>query len=655
MNMIAGCPRCSTELSLPAETAAEASLECPVCGAKFMRTDASARRLPQARVVAAPARESEPVRAAPQSFAASDNDVDPLANLSARLRSLQGSTAATLGEGHRSSMSRLLGDDGDQAEPTATEADAGDADEEPVSEADSTDHADDISAEIDALLKAAAEDASQSTPAEDKSPADRPRTQQVEPGAESPLDAVEATGPTHRTDDARAASEQSTPIGKADEPPANRSNAHATANEAAAATDDEDDRLQQLVSQFMVKPAPEPASTAGGTMAGRAPSPPLPAAGTMEFALPDFGAVDTDDRQDEAAGNGAAGVTIASASSPRRVRRRNPVRLLAGVAAFGAAGLLAGGYALLWIAGPQGDVLHLASVLPEGMLPETMRSPSGVEAPTSESLSSPDGAAGALAANLQDAGAAEPPLADESPSARDAAPLPTPRRDGAVAPAAATQAAAPQNFDMAAAVAANLGIARPNASEVTAAVEDAEAALPAFINGNLADKPAIARTGQAYMSLTRMIQQITLASADADANLMATQSILAKDAVLQATSAAERPDVLDQVASQWLNYPNRSNQGLILRGVVRDMEAVGEQTLYRLEAGQGEGVEPVMVLSPSAQLPLGAVVAVAGVIVPPGVEEAADVHSGDAPLVFARFSLLLESPTPPLPAAIHFR
>lgn len=678
MTMIAGCPRCSTELLLPDATESESSLECPVCGAKFARTAAVTRRLPQARVVADPLGDADPA-VAPSTGSAGEpagkyagDEADQLESLSARLRSLQAPASLHLGEEHGSSMERLLG--GRPAAPTEAVPDLEPAPDETDSQplrtyaeaardddAAADVSAGEISAEIDSMLKAAADEAEASAP-----------TPEAPAMAESPVQFADES-PTERTESAPVPPESTEFLRAADEsaePPADDT----LAPEPETMQADDETRLQQLIQQFMVEPPADAATADEATPAASVASGDDATSDTETapepFALPDF-ADDAAPAARSAANSPPPAAELASAPAletrprPRR-RRGRPVRMAAGIVGFGAAGVLAGGYALLWLAGPRGDVLHLASVLPEAMLPAGMRSeatladhsaadqPAADLAPTNDS----GGLAGALADRFDDNDVdriveAEPPAVDEALD--DAAPLATadapsydtPRPDAAVEPASASvPVAPPAATDHVATVAASLGIVRPDLEQLTAAISQGETAAAEFAAGNLADRQSVARMGRAYMDLAQMVQAVTLAAAQSDANTAVTQKLLGRELF----HAVARPDslapTLNQIAGRWLEYADRGNQGVILRGRVRDMTAVGKQTMYELEFSAGEEVRRVAVLSDETNYPLDAGIAVAGVIVPPQASLEGLPAEGELPVVLAGMTLQVEDPAP---------
>lgn len=59
--------------------------------------------------------------------------------------------------------------------------------------------------------------------------------------------------------------------------------------------------------------------------------------------------------------------------SPRRRREPAVVKTLVGIVGGGLLGILIGAYGLLWLLGPDGDVMGLAKWLPDFVLPPRMR------------------------------------------------------------------------------------------------------------------------------------------------------------------------------------------------------------------------------------------------------------------------------------------
>jgi hypothetical protein len=60
-------------------------------------------------------------------------------------------------------------------------------------------------------------------------------------------------------------------------------------------------------------------------------------------------------------------------TSPRRRRPKRVVRTLVGIVLGGVVGILLGAYGLLWLLGPEGDLIGLAPWLPHFALPPRMR------------------------------------------------------------------------------------------------------------------------------------------------------------------------------------------------------------------------------------------------------------------------------------------
>ena len=663
MTMICGCPRCSTELALPDDAPDEATLECPVCGGKFARDAAAVRRAPLARIVSRPA----PVETEPATQSAGDSllSADPLESLSARLRSLT-SAPAVLGDSPNRDFSQWLED----VDPATCDAPAADNETEtgkpsinPLTDeaspfiaaefesADAADSADPVKGRTNAGAAAGEEDP-------DQTDAQREAAEEI--------DSLLAELRSKSSANGRAALD----LGARGSQPAEETPCEPL---ATAARDDVGDSLRDFARQSASsEAAPEPesipaVSEALGAFRLNAD------ASEIEELLADEAPAELNLSAALAArpAEAADAVTLSkpiAVGRPRRRVRGSWVRTLVGVVLFGAVGTLAGGYLMLWIGGRQADLLQLATVLPESMLPPAMRSAAGPEI-ASEKL---------LAVGGNDFGAEEPAIESEPPVV--AAPLAELRPDAAVEAATASLAVEstsplaaesagglaetpttigshaepiPELEDLAATA---LDASRCELAELAAAVATAERALPDFLAGDLSNTEAAGRTGRAYVALAQLAERATLAATSDDPNAAVTQRMLAKELFRRAGSEAERAGVIAQVAGQWLAYDKRSTAGVVVRGRVRDLHARGPWTEYELVMGDGDQAQIAAVLGENGRGGLGDEGVAAGLIVPQPTQRLVGYAGGAEVLVVAPCVFSLDEPRPiPRPGALLLR
>ncbi|BBO30927.1 hypothetical protein [Lacipirellula parvula] len=332
---------------------------------------------------------------------------------------------------------------------------------------------------------------------------------------------------------------------------------------------------------------------------------------------------------------------------PIRRKRPSVVKTLVGVVGGGFIGIFLAGYALLWLKGPDGDLLGIAKLLPASMLP-------GAAAPASqEPLSIADDRLPApapvdaaplaeAAAPLQPLGESklefadepQPPAGDElaaadAPAATEAQPLTPPatiHRDEAVMPTAAAEAI---HWPTTPIVGELKGVKLFSVTDLGDHIASADAAHRTFLAGDLARKEDVAAMGQAYIELCKLAERFTLTDPKDFGNDLVTKQMAAKLIFRGAVGDPARRNDLAMIAGRWLEHARRPNQGVLLLGRVTDLQPQGQWTEYTIETPLGSTVSVNKVLMDKIDFKFGDEVAVVGAIVADPSQAIAG-YTGDA-------------------------
>ncbi|WP_428307837.1 hypothetical protein [Lacipirellula sp.] len=338
-------------------------------------------------------------------------------------------------------------------------------------------------------------------------------------------------------------------------------------------------------------------------------------------------------------------------SAPKRRKRRpSVVKTLVGVVGGGFIGIFLAGYALLWLKGPDGDLLGIANLLPASMLP------GGVVPASQEPLSIADdhlpAPAPVDAAPLAEAAAPlQPPsestldFADESqpptgnelaatdaPAAAEAqpdAPAATMHRDAEVMPTAAVEPVEAIHWPTTPIVGELKGVSLFSVDDLSSHIASADAAHRTFLAGDLARKEDVAAMGQAYIELCKLAERFTLTDPKEFGNDLVTKQMAAKLIFRGAVGDSARRNDLAMIAGRWLEHPRRPNQGVLLLGRVTDLQPQGKWTEYTIETPLGSTVSVNKVLMDKITFKFGEEVAVVGAIVA-NPSQAIAGYTGDA-------------------------
>ena len=302
--------------------------------------------------------------------------------------------------------------------------------------------------------------------------------------------------------------------------------------------------------------------------------------------------------------------------NPRR--KKSLVRTLLMTSVGGLMGLALGYYALLWIRGPEIDVLEAGRYLPQVMLPSSFNKPprqfaaapvqpqvaERAETPADEPAVPVDEES-AKTADTETPPAETPaeqpasfnePVDATSAAASEAEPtLEAVTADKPAEPATFNEPIAEPMKDEAAAAKINIkGTPTFTAADLTAALQAGKEAESGLVNGNLADSREVARTkGFSYSILADLAQKATFidaANADEAATLEQETTELFRSALSTPHARAE----VAQIVTKWIASPNRRHGGVFFAGEIVGNEAKGSVSEYTVKISEGETL-PVLV------------------------------------------------------------
>jgi hypothetical protein len=323
-------------------------------------------------------------------------------------------------------------------------------------------------------------------------------------------------------------------------------------------------------------------------------------------------------------------VNTASDSPFRKKRKRSIVRTLAS-ASLGVVGIPLGLYALLWLRGPAGDMLHVAQYLPSFMLPSSF---DGLyEDTNSQALAAEDLEPEAntlveeMAEELPDNDAATP-LAEAEPK--------TILDDPDVEPATAT-APTPSEVDY---QGPKFELVEP--AEFDALFAAAQDAAPALAEGDLNSKESVANKGQAYMTFAKLAEKFSYINQPGQTLDQSAQAALAQ----QLIRTTLRKDIvkrdLPQIALRWWQYPERPSNGLVLIGKIERLDTTDAGIVAIASLGI-DGVAPsIPILLGNTEHQEGDIVGIVGTIMVNPAEQLGSVDPGLGPLLISQYSFPLE-------------
>jgi hypothetical protein len=279
---------------------------------------------------------------------------------------------------------------------------------------------------------------------------------------------------------------------------------------------------------------------------------------------------------------------------PRPRRKRSVVRMLAGTMIGGLVGLTIGYFVLLYLLGPEGDLLHVAKYIPSAALPSSFKSSTTpitdagrVPAPLSESApatseSTPaDESANIPAGYVEETPATSESIVGESPAGDERYDTePAPLEEPAAVPIAEqTPAATP------------LPVRGPTftVDQLATTIDASKAALAGLTTGDL-NEPAVRRTkGMSYAKFCDLAEALTFVD-------RSSQSMESDDAIETATrlfretlSDAHTRDEVTRIAEIWISSPHRTHGGVFLASAVHGGQIAGDVYEYETTIDDGNG------------------------------------------------------------------
>jgi hypothetical protein len=289
---------------------------------------------------------------------------------------------------------------------------------------------------------------------------------------------------------------------------------------------------------------------------------------------------------------------VQTSSKPRTKRKRSLVRTLAS-ASLGVVGIPLGLYALLWLRGPAGDMLHVAQYIPAFMLPASFEEPDFTPA-AGQIAEQP------LPSITPETPPAEELLAETNDTETDfPAAEPLVREDAAVAPASA---------EVPAYRGPSLELVNPQEfSELFAAAQEVANQLG---EGDLSTRESVSSKGQAYMSLARLAEKSSYMNQPGLTPDDMTKALSAKRLFANLLDDPVVQRDLPQIALRWWQYAGRPNPGMIFIGKVERIEETAAGPLAYITLGSATAVPAVPVLIGNANHAVGDEIGIVGKILP---------------------------------------
>jgi hypothetical protein len=323
-------------------------------------------------------------------------------------------------------------------------------------------------------------------------------------------------------------------------------------------------------------------------------------------------------------------VDTASDSPFRKKRKRSIVRTLAS-ASLGVVGIPLGLYALLWLRGPAGDMLHIAEYLPSFMLPSSfdeLHDDANSQALVAEDLE-PE------ADTLVEEMVEELPENDTATPLAEAEPK-TILDDPDVEPATAT-APAPTEVDY---QGPKFELVEP--AEFNALFAAAQEAVPALVEGDLNSKESVAKKGQAYMTFAKLAEKFSYINQPGQTLDQSAQAALAQQLIRTTLRKDAVKRDLPQIALRWWQYPERPSTGMVLIGKIERLDTTDAGNVAIASLGI-DGVAPsIPILLGSTEHQKGDIIGVVGTIMVNPAEQLGEVDPGLGPLLISQYSFPLE-------------
>ena len=182
--------------------------------------------------------------------------------------------------------------------------------------------------------------------------------------------------------------------------------------------------------------------------------------------------------------------------------------------------------------------------------------------------------------------------------------------------------------------------------EFATLVDQAAAAVPALLSGNLRSQVAKKNIGQAYMSLCRLAGEFAFVGQAADLPEAQEKIAQARSLFRQVVAEAPNRDDLAVICKLWWDHPGRSNQGIFLVGQIRGMQNLNGGILCRVMLEGARRAPPIPVLVNRSDLSVGDRVGIVGSIVGEPRTAIPEYPADDGQVVIAHDSFSAPPMTP---------
>ena len=310
-------------------------------------------------------------------------------------------------------------------------------------------------------------------------------------------------------------------------------------------------------------------------------------------------------------------------AAPMQRRTKNSLLKRATVVVlFGAAGIVLGQYALLWLRGPSADYLHIAQFVPRAIFPTAQQQILAPQISTEEheehlvsnDTQSEEPPIEQPAEQLPAEEKIEETIAETSSVEREAATRidpPEVTRDDHVQPATVQLPEVGPSPEP-----SLLPSTNTSAADFKQLLGTGHDSAQALVDGDLSTRESFRAMGHAFMALCQLAERIDFvhaANLDEDAQ---DQALSARALFRALAKQSATQDDLALIASRWWQHQARSNQGIFLVGRIQDVETMGSHTLCQVAIVHAAESTLVPVLLPTgAAYQVGEQIGVVGTIV----------------------------------------
>jgi len=289
---------------------------------------------------------------------------------------------------------------------------------------------------------------------------------------------------------------------------------------------------------------------------------------------------------------------------------------LAGIAAGGVVGTIGAIYILLYLLGPEGDLLQIAQYLPSAVLPASFQtateqvvvtpSPPIDAAPGDESANVPAGYVEEAAAPSESENVTSEEPTDETAVEPSAEPSDDERYAAEPSPLEDEPAAEPIAEEKPQAAVTPQLLHGPlfTVEQLSTALEAGKGAQERLMAGDLSDESVRRTKGMSYAKLCDLAEALTFVDRSAP-SIESEDAISGADQLFGETLGDPHTrDEVARIAPIWINSPHRGHGGIFLAGKVSGGQIEGEVYQYELALNDGDKLTLLMPepLDPSVEV-----------------------------------------------------